>query len=102
MKSANTPAQERRYQIQVKRKPDDSYWSDWTSTDDYSSALRQLEKIKEIGFCGRVVDKSGILDAVKMIEEEYKKAKKLDYVKDPLAFALYAVWKEIDKRGKKR
>lgn len=102
MKSMNTPFPDKQYHIKVKRNPNDSVWSDWTITDDYYEALRQLEKIKEIGFCGKIVDKSGISDAVKMIEEEYKKAKKLDYVKNPLAFALYAVWKKIDKKGVNR
>lgn len=39
-------------------------------------------------------------EAKKLIDEEYERAKKLDYVRDPLAFALYSVWKKADKEKK--
>lgn len=35
-----------------------------------------------------------------LIDEEYERAKKLEYVQDPLAFALYSVWKMADKERK--
>lgn len=38
--------------------------------------------------------------AIKMLEKEYDKAKSLDFVRDPLAYALYQVWKEADRRGR--
>ena len=34
--------------------------------------------------------------AIKRLEEEYERAKKLEYVEKPLAYALYHVWKEAD------
>lgn len=34
--------------------------------------------------------------AIKMLEEEYERAKKMDFVKRPLAYALYQVWKKVD------
>lgn len=34
--------------------------------------------------------------AVKLLEAEYERAKKLEYVQKPLAWALYQVWKEAD------
>ena len=34
--------------------------------------------------------------AIKMLEEEYEKAKKLEWVHNPLAYALYKVWKRAD------
>lgn len=34
--------------------------------------------------------------AVKRFWEEYNRAQKLDYVKNPVAWALYRVWKEAD------
>lgn len=34
--------------------------------------------------------------AIKMIEEEYERAKKMDFVKKPIAYALYQVWKKAD------
>ena len=34
--------------------------------------------------------------AIKMLEVEYERAKKLKYVQKPLAWALYHVWKKVD------
>jgi hypothetical protein len=34
--------------------------------------------------------------AIKMLEEEYERGKKMEYVKKPLAWALYQVWKKVD------
>ena len=39
--------------------------------------------------------------AIKLIEAEYERAKKLEYIKKPLAYALYQVWKIAD-REKRR
>lgn len=39
--------------------------------------------------------------ALKMVEEEYEKAKKQDWIYNPLAFALYQVWRKAD-RAKER
>lgn len=36
--------------------------------------------------------------AKELLDEEYERAKRLDYVKNPLAFALYHVWKKVDKK----
>ena len=37
--------------------------------------------------------------AIKMLEKEYEKAKKLEWVHNPIAYALYQVWKEADRSG---
>lgn len=37
--------------------------------------------------------------AIKLLEAEYEKAKKLEWVHNPLAYALYQVWKMADKKG---
>ena len=34
--------------------------------------------------------------AIQMLEAEYERAKKLDFVHNPLAWALYQVWKKAD------
>ena len=39
-------------------------------------------------------------DAKKLLDEEYERAKGLEYVNYPLAFALYQVWKKADGEGK--
>lgn len=35
--------------------------------------------------------------AKELLDEEYERAKKLEYVNNPLAYALYQVWKKADK-----
>lgn len=37
--------------------------------------------------------------AITRIVEEYTKATELDYVKDPVAWSLYRVWKQADEEG---
>lgn len=34
--------------------------------------------------------------AVKLLEEKYAQAQKMEYVQKPLAWALYQTWKEVD------
>jgi hypothetical protein len=40
--------------------------------------------------------------ALKMVEEEYEKAKKQDWIFNPLAYALYKVWKKANEVKTKR
>lgn len=42
--------------------------------------------------------------AVKRLESEYERAKKLKWIYNPLAYALYQVWREVDakKSGRPR
>ena len=40
-----------------------------------------------------------IKKAIKMLEEEYERAKRLDWVRNPLAYALHKVWRMVDKGG---
>lgn len=37
--------------------------------------------------------------AIKRLEQEYERAKGLSYVRNPLAYALYRVWREADGNG---
>lgn len=39
--------------------------------------------------------------ALEMVKEKYEQAKKSEYVQNPVAWALYQVWKEADKQGRK-
>ena len=34
--------------------------------------------------------------AIELLREEYREAKKMGFVKKPLAWALYQVWKKVD------
>ena len=38
--------------------------------------------------------------AINQLQVEYEKAKQLEYVRNPLAFALHKVWKMADKENK--
>lgn len=33
---------------------------------------------------------------IKMLEVEYERAKKMDFITRPLAYALYQVWKKVE------
>ena len=37
--------------------------------------------------------------AIKVLKEQYKKAKKIDWVRNPIAYALYQTWMIFDDRG---
>jgi hypothetical protein len=39
--------------------------------------------------------------AKQLLDEEYERAKRLDYVINPLAYALHQVWKKADKERHK-
>lgn len=39
--------------------------------------------------------------AIELLKKEYDKAKSLQFVKNPIAYALYQVWKTADCKSKK-
>ncbi|WP_295094682.1 hypothetical protein [Ruminococcus sp.] len=41
--------------------------------------------------------KIDIESAIKYLHEQYDKALKMDYIKNPLAWALYQTWRYVDK-----
>ena len=43
-----------------------------------------------------------IEQAIELLKKEYERAKNMEYVQNPLAWALFQVWKEADKRGKRK
>lgn len=40
--------------------------------------------------------------AIKLLVQEYEKAKKLEFVHNPIAYALYRVWKIADNEEKNK
>lgn len=40
--------------------------------------------------------------AIELLKSEYERAKKLEFVKNPLAYALYHTWKKVDNARQKR
>ena len=46
----------KRYSVSAKRH-NGKFWSDWTQTDDLDVAMKQVAKVRELGFLGRVTDR---------------------------------------------
>lgn len=42
-----------------------------------------------------------IESAIKYLYEQYEKAKGMDYIKKPLAWALYQTWRYVDEKERK-
>ena len=42
-----------------------------------------------------------IQKAIKLLEVEYERAKKLEHIRKPLAYALFQVWKKADTENNK-
>lgn len=40
-----------------------------------------------------------LIKAINELKKQYEKAKKLDFVKKPIAYALYKTWKIFDEKG---
>jgi hypothetical protein len=40
--------------------------------------------------------------AIELLNWQYERAKNMEYVQKPLAWALFQVWKEADKRGDRK
>ena len=43
-----------------------------------------------------------IEDALNLVQKEYEKSKDLEFVRDPVAYSLYKVWKLADADKRKR
>ena len=41
----------------AKRKHTNEPWSDWTMVDDYDEAVKTYERIKELGFDAKMIDR---------------------------------------------
>lgn len=46
--------------------------------------------------------KPTIEKAKQLLEQEYERAKSLEYVRKPLSYALYQVWQKIEKEERER
>ena len=40
--------------------------------------------------------------AIRLLREQYEKALEMPYIEKPLAWALYQVWQEVNRKEKKR
>lgn len=62
------------------------------------SVMPSPKRKKRLGMRERAVRSVTLEKAKKLLEEEYERAKMLEWVHDPLAYALYQVWKKADTR----
>ena len=48
------------------------------------------------------VEDKELLNAIKILVEQYSHSKRSDYVHSPVAHALYHTWKTVDKAGRRK
>ncbi len=78
---------------------------EWTVSrmDEYLKKDDLLKAIEQLPFmvkCEIETTLSGDIkldNAIKHLHEQYDKALKIEYIKNPLAWALYQTWKYVDK-----
>lgn len=71
-----------------------------TECHDYLECSRNSDLRRKRHTCPKakaekVVDMT-LTKALNMVEKEYERAKGLEYVRNPLAYALYKVWRAAD------
>ena len=73
-----------------------------TDCPDYLECGRNNDLRRKRHTCPKAKAENGtgmtLTKALNMVEKEYERAKNLKYVRNPLAYALYKVWKEADKQ----
>ncbi|MBR2927533.1 MAG: hypothetical protein IKC24_00040 [Oscillospiraceae bacterium] len=57
------------------------------------------DEIRRIAAVSRGKHSMTLETAIERLEQEYERARGLSFVRNPLAYALYQVWKEADRRG---
>ena len=80
----------------------DSYWFICSNCGKESGLVP-----KKLDYCPHCkkkmnVQKIGVNEAIKCFNELYDKALKMDFIKNPLAWALYHTWKYVDKGNGQR
>lgn len=58
-----------------------------------------IETVREFPVADVVEVVPELRKAVRLLHKVYEKAKKAPHVRDPLAYALYQVWKAMDRRA---
>ena len=54
---ANFEFKYRRYTVMAKRKNTDEPWTDWTNADDYESAVKHANRVEELGYSSKIIDR---------------------------------------------
>lgn len=65
--------------------------ADSESMADFATCLKESNKKSKKGM--------NLQTVIELLEKEYERAKKLEFVRNPCAYALYQVWKTADKKG---
>ena len=66
----------------------------------WAKGLEPTQYIEAIPAANVVEVVPELREAVIQLHEEYEKAKQLQFVRDPLAYALYQTWKDADGTSK--
>lgn len=73
-----------------------------TECPDYTECSRKSDLRRKRHTCPKAKEQKGadmtLAKALNMVEKEYERAKNLQYVRNPLAYALHKVWKEADRQ----
>lgn len=74
-----------------------------TECPDYPECSKKHDLRSRRHTCSKAKAEKGadmtLTKALNMIEKEYERAKGLEYVRNPLAYALYKVWKVADRQN---
>lgn len=74
----------------------------WEVTDNLPGAEMAVKNDKKIRGDGMTRSEQKYQKAIKMLMEEYRKAQAQAFVRKPMAYALYQVWKWFDENEKPR
>ena len=61
--------------------------------------VKQEMRFEEMSNQQRRMSMTDLDKAIKTLKEQYEKAKKIGWVQNPIAYALYQTWKIFDKQG---
>ena len=66
--------------------------------DEYVSPCESFPEVEGGCMCFKKQTNAELEKTIDLLNKEYERAKLLEYVKNPLAYALYQVWKIADKK----
>lgn len=76
--------------------------AEYLNKDDLLKAIDQLPFMVEGEIETTLSGDIKLDNAIKYLQEQYDKALKIEYIKNPLAWALFQTWKYVDKGNGER
>ena len=76
--------------------------TEYLNKDDLLKAIDQLPFMVEGEIETTLSGDIKLDNAIKYLHEQYDKALKIEYIKNPLAWALFQTWKYVDKGNGER